>query len=538
MTLILNKHSSLIVLALTFWLITFNSVISQSYLYFNNRYDINEQGLKDDCYSIIASDDGFVIASSSLVISENIYWWELKLSELDQTGIIQSIKTFGKDSVDYFFTNSGCIINNNEMYYAVAKLRTPSVNGSLDESVIMLLNEELDTIWMRRYGEKSVPYDTSYLFTALQKINQGKIIISGSWKPYGLPTHAYLVETDSSGIMIWQKSYETGFYTEAYSVSQTSDEGFILGCIRYAPGNSYLHDPVIIKTDSLGNEEWIKNLGGDFMDNKAMVCMSKDSMIVIGTNYADSMDSPYVAFSKINIIKIDNDGNIIWNEKYGASRPANYLLNIRILNDNSIIAVGTLRKDNPEPEWVGWILKTDANGDSLWYREYFNLTGQESRNYLYDVIPTSDNGLIACGYVDPYPPDTGSTDTWVIKLDSIGCDSAGCDTTVGIKDDDKTGRLYDVDKSNLDIWPNPASGIVDCRLPIVDLRGDWTLMIYDIFGREVLAPYTPSPAMGEGRGGGWQGWRLDVSALPPGVYFVSVLVDGKRVAGGKFVVSR
>ncbi|MDX9907612.1 MAG: hypothetical protein RBS55_13580, partial [Bacteroidales bacterium] len=68
--------------------------------------------------------------------------------------------------------------------------------------------------------------------------------------------------------------------------------------------------------------------------------------------------------------------------------------------------------------------------------------------------------------------------------------------------------------------------------------GDWTLMIYDIFGREVLAPYTPSPAMGEGRGGGWQGWRLDVSALPHGIYFISILQDGRRVAGGKFVVSR
>jgi hypothetical protein len=69
-------------------------------------------------------------------------------------------------------------------------------------------------------------------------------------------------------------------------------------------------------------------------------------------------------------------------------------------------------------------------------------------------------------------------------------------------------------------------------------HGGVEAVVYGIFGREILAPLSPSPIVGEGRGGGWKGWRLDVSALPPGVYFISVIEDGRRVAGGKFEAVR
>jgi hypothetical protein len=56
--------------------------------------------------------------------------------------------------------------------------------------------------------------------------------------------------------------------------------------------------------------------------------------------------------------------------------------------------------------WDGSI-KVNENGDSLWYREYKNLTGPNSINRLRAVIETSDNGIAACGHIIPMPPDTG-----------------------------------------------------------------------------------------------------------------------------------
>jgi hypothetical protein len=524
-------------LSLLFLLSICNSINSQDYQYFNNRYDLNGFHEVDRSYNILETSDGYVIGGNSIVINGNNYWWETVFTKIDFSGEIIYIKYLHEDSVHYFFSSyPGFMILDSSQFYSVSIRRTPLTNWAHDEAMLVKLDSYLDTLWSKSFGEQFEPYDTDYWFTCLDKVQSDKLIIGGLWKPYGLASHAYLIMTDNSGQMIWEKSYRVGNYTQVYSVLQTSDQGFILGCVSYTPGYSITQDPVIIKTDSIGNQEWVINLGSQFMDNKAMVCQSIDSVIIVGTNYADSMYTSDASYSKINIVKIDNQGNIIWNKKYGASRPSNYLLNIRVLEDGNIISVGSLRKYNPEPDWVGWILKTDSDGDSLWYREYHYLSGRESSNYLYDIILTSDNGLIACGYVDPSPTDTGSTDTWVIKLDSIGCEFAGCDSTVGIEE---PGGGEAWGHGGLYLWPNPAKTIVNCQLSNVDFQGDYSLVIYDIFGRPVLSSTPIIPPFGGIRGGpeGGRSWQINVESYPPGVYIAILKNDLDLLESRKFVVA-
>ncbi len=518
---------------LTFLLLIYLFASPQQFQYFNNRYDLNGLYNIDRSYNIIEANDGYVIAGNSIVISGNIYWWEKVLAKINFEGQIQIVKYYEEDSVDYFFDPfPGFMIKDNNHFYTVGKRRTPTSNWVHDEGTLMCLNENLDTLWSKRFGEKTEPFDTAYLFTCIQKVDQDNLVIAGGWKPYGLATHVYLIKTDSLGQLIWDKSYSYyGYYIEGYSVIQTTDQGFAIGCFKQTPGYTNTVDPVIIKTDYLGNQEWTKNLGGQYMDNSAMVCISKDSMIVVGTNYADSMLTPDISLSRINIVKIDNLGNIIWNKKYGASKTNNYLLNIRVLNDGFIIAVGSLYQFDPATEWIGWILKTNSNGDSLWYREYKLIPGEESLNYLYDIIPTTDNGFIACGYIDPSSPDTGSIDTWIIKLDSIGCDTAGCDPTVGIDEEkEKGGRGKE---ESMVVWPNPAGSIIWFVVPSSQFavnnqqskRND--IFIYDIFGRLIEEMEIP-PGKDE--------IQLDISGYHSGIYFVVVRNKTDVIGSAKFLV--
>ena len=75
--------------------------------------------------------------------------------------------------------------------------------------------------------------------------------------------------------------------------------------------------------------------------------------------------------------------------------------------------------------YTGWIMKTDSSGNEQWYREYSLLHAPDSYNELYNIIPTNDKGFAACGSVDPAPPDTGIQNSWVLKVDSLGCESPG-----------------------------------------------------------------------------------------------------------------
>jgi hypothetical protein len=145
-----------------------------------------------------------------------------------------------------------------------------------------------------------------------------------------------------------------------------------------------------------------------------------------------------------------------------------------------------------------------------------------SENHFKDVIPTSDNGFLACGYVFPMQPDTGNQDAWVIKLDSMGCDTPGCAIGVGIYD----APLPMPQASGLYFYPNPANHFVNIRYSISDIR--YSIFIYDLYGRKQNEIIIPK---------GQEQTHIDVSAYPVGVY-IAVLKDEKGVvARGKFVKS-
>jgi hypothetical protein len=349
----------------------------------------------------------------------------------------------------------------------------------LQEGLLVKFNKFFDTLFCKKYGDIVPPIDTAYGFRQLKLIGNDYIITGGK-QPYDLPVKAILIKTDGSGNIIFEKSYGGGVYTDGCSVICTNDGGYAIGGYAWMliPPPNYSGDPFVIKTDSAGNQEWIKYLGGPYPDGIAMLTKSSDGNIIIGTSYCDSIDGggPHVegnTFRKINIIKLDNSGTILWNKKYGKSEYFKRLFNIRTGTDGTLIATGktNLSKESSHKD-ISWILKTTPDGDSLWYREYAICEGEDSNNWLLDVIETPDNGYLACGMVYPSLPDTGSDDGWVLKVDSIGCEAPG-ECWVGIKPENK------LITNGFDLYPNPVSGQqTNIQLRITDYELESGCLIY------------------------------------------------------------
>jgi len=494
-------------------------------VYFNNRYNLC-QNYNEEAWSgaddILQVDDGYVI--TGYTVDTSIYWWRrIPILKISSDGQPVFYKSYGDTLADYYTGWSGHFkkSNFNEIYY-IAGVKEFWQPENYAEGLLMAFNEEFDTLWTRTYNLNSDPIpDTNVNFTQLNLCYNSDLIFAGSMNG----SHMLLLRTDSSGNTSWYKLFHFGGNTlcTGYSAIPTSDNGFALGGFRYTIGQPETGNPVIVKTDSLGNQEWVKYMGGPLLDHVAFLVKSNDGNIVMGSTYGDEMQGND-PISRINIAKLDNYGNILWDKKYGASKKYNVLLNIRALDNGDIIACGVTPVDFPH--YSGWIIKVNENGDSLWYREYDYLDGPSSRNYLWSVIETTDNELISCGYVLPQLPDTGNRDAWVIKLDSIGCDTVGCDPTVGIEEQ---GGIEAWEQGSLVVYPNLARDWITLTLPDIVTSGVIDLEIYNIFGQMVMKKEAvPVNKM----------ISLNISYLSSGFYPVICKDSRNNIFKGKFIVGR
>ena len=282
-----------------------------------------------------------------------------------------------------------------------------------------------------------------------------------------------IVKTDSMGNEQWRKVINLGGVEYARNVIQTPDKGYLFGCYTY--NENYLSgDGVIIKLDSLGNTKWTKTLFGPNQDGVPMLALAKDSNIYVATSYAYHTD--FMSFSdlKIQTLKLNkNNGNIIWNRQYDTIRTACYPQMIKVdANDNPII-FGCEFLYNGYNYIGSWILKLKPNGDSVLFRTFHKYNDQYANtNQMSDFILADNNSIVITGYVQQ---DTSLQYLWLVKMDSLGCLQPGCNQT-GIKE------IYS-HKGELSIFPNPAT--TQTTITYMQLNKESQLQIYNMLGQLV-----------------------------------------------------
>ena len=236
----------------------------------------------------------------------------------------------------------------------------------------------------------------------IQQTLDGGFIIVGSTGS----GDALLTKVDSTGIIEWNASYDGAESDTGSSVMQTKDGGYIIGGRTYPYGEE-VTDLWILKTDSIGNEQWNKSFGDQSYED----CYS-----ILQTD-----DGGYVAAGVKNysgwILKIDASGTLIWDMVF-PNDICSTVFSMDKTDDNGIIVTGIVSTSNPFDRHLS-LIKLSENGSVEWIRSYGRSNHDEAG---YCVRQTDDGGFIITGYKSNswIPITILNFDIWLIKTDAMG----------------------------------------------------------------------------------------------------------------------
>ena len=426
------------------------------------------------------------------------------LSKVDMNGDTVFIKGFGTDSAKYYDGTSKNLIHlNNKFYQAGCKI---DYTNNLTVPILLITNENGDSLKMLEfYGYDSAVFQTLILDRYGDLLLAGSIAISdGTWQ-------FFLMKTDSLGNIKWTNQYGGVGFEEAYSIDTTIDGNYIMSGFTDSYGSG-AWDVYVVKVDSGGVFQWQKYFGSTSNDAGWVKSLDNGQYLIFGGNYVVGYSN-----QKAFVRKINSNGNLIWHKNFinltSSSEPF-WSMAFDTIN-NSFIFGGMMfdaliNSGNP----VGYFVRTDTSGNQIFYRTY---KISDNDNYLNDVIISSDNHIVACGYAFPDGAGVLTEDGWIIKLDSVGCLVNGCNLDV---DEEKQSENAFI------IYPNPNNGVFTIESSSTNFINEKIqFTVYDIMGKEVYSIELKNQI------------QNTVQINLPGAYYFGVLkLDGNILQTFKVVI--
>jgi hypothetical protein len=289
--------------------------------------------------------------------------------------------------------------------------------GLLMISTILTAQPAPDTAWTRMYGGGF--FDWAW---QVEQTTDGGYIVISDYSFGGMDYDAWLIKTDSTGDILWSKTFGGLAEDRGQSVQQTTDGGYIIAGTTSSFGNG-AYDIWLIKTDELGNEIWSKTFGGTSWDWGYFVQQTTDGGYIV----TGCKDPGAYYIWDVFLIKTDSQGNTTWTKTYGGD---NYDVGhcVRQTTDGGYIITGYTYSYGAGSSDV-WLIKTDANGNESWSQTF----GGSHPEHGYSVIQTPDDGYTIAGYTKSF--GAGDYDVWLINTDNNG--NEVWNKTYGGIDDDR-----------------------------------------------------------------------------------------------------
>ncbi len=299
---------------------------------------------------------------------------------------------------------------------------TDSYGTGVNNFYLVKIDSTANIIWSKIYEGNHD--DEAY---SAQQTADGGYILAGYTKSFGAAyDDACLIKTDANGDTLWTKIYGSSSFEFANTVTQTTDGGYVFA--GYAEGNtvdSAVGSIYLVKTNSLGSIVWQKVLGpsGETTDAYCIKQTTDKGYVITGfTNgFGETTGDAF-------LLKTDSLGNPTFTKTYGY-QGYDWGNSLQQTSDGGYVIGGAYSTDSTSLDVDAYIIKTDANGDTLWTRTY----GGAGNDYAQSIQQTTDGGYILGGYTNGF--GEGSNDAFLVKVNANG-DTLFTKTFGGLNDDE------------------------------------------------------------------------------------------------------
>ncbi len=254
-------------------------------------------GLEDErANSIIqTSDGGYVIAGSTW--SFDAGYSDAFIAKYTPDGTLSWNKTWGGDS---FLDGADSIIQTSDGGYAITG-NTDSFGAGYSDAFIAKYTSDGTLSWNKTWGGDF--FDRAY--SIIQNSDGGYVITGDTWSYGAGERDAFIAKFTSDGTLSWDNIWGGTDYESAYSVVESTDGGFVIAGSTNSYGAGYT-DAFIAKYTSDGTLSWNKIWGGSDEDSAFSITNTSDAGFIIAgstASYGAGGDDAFIA-------KYDPYGNI------------------------------------------------------------------------------------------------------------------------------------------------------------------------------------------------------------------------------------
>ena len=249
--------------------------------------------------------------------------------------------------------------------------------------LVMKTNHSGDTIWTKTFGGSDIDGGRNIINTS-----EGNILIAAFTQSFGAGSYGdiYLIKLNYDGDTLWTKHFPEPGEQIPFHLMETSDGNYLLTGKHWGPHMEDIPDIMLLKIDTNGNLIWNKKYG----DHRwhwgfSSIELSNGEILTCGQLTENG-------YSQILLCRADNEGNIYHTRTYGEPKLTEKGYSIKKNKDESYTIVGTsFDVESSSNEII--LLKIDDSFSQEWLKRFG--TSHDSQGY--SLLKLSNNTNIVVG---------------------------------------------------------------------------------------------------------------------------------------------